>query len=163
MNTFLAHRCTSSAAPNLAENNGSLHHALVPAATRILVLIALVTLLIFGSSNAGAQTTQTKDQNPKTSTRPAGNVQNGKRIYTAYGCEQCHGGEGQGSMQTGGARIGPPLIQFPGFAAYIRQPTGQMPPYTSKSVSDSELADIYAFLQSRPTPPPAKSIPLLNN
>ena len=38
-----------------------------------------------------------------------------------------------------------------------------MPPYTSKVVSDSELADIYAFLQSLPQPPAAKSIPLLNN
>jgi hypothetical protein len=36
-----------------------------------------------------------------------------------------------------------------------------MPPYTSKVVSDAELADIYAYLQSIPTPPPASSIPLL--
>ena len=45
---------------------------------------------------------------------------------------------------------------------YIRHPTGQMPPYTSKVISDSELADIYAYLKSQPTPPSGKSIPLLN-
>ena len=38
-----------------------------------------------------------------------------------------------------------------------------MPPYTSKVVSDSEMADIYAFLQSLPQPPAVKDIPLLND
>jgi len=38
-----------------------------------------------------------------------------------------------------------------------------MPPYTVKVVSDKELADIYAFLQSISQPPAVKSIPLLNN
>jgi len=38
-----------------------------------------------------------------------------------------------------------------------------MPPYTSKVVSDQDLADIYVFLQSQAQPPAAKDIPLLNN
>jgi cytochrome c1 len=37
-----------------------------------------------------------------------------------------------------------------------------MPPYTAKVVSDQDLADIYAFLQSVKQPPPVKDIPLLN-
>jgi hypothetical protein len=37
-----------------------------------------------------------------------------------------------------------------------------MPPYTAKAVSDQDVVDIYAFLQTIPAPPPAKSIPLLN-
>ncbi len=36
-----------------------------------------------------------------------------------------------------------------------------MPPYTAKVVSDQELADIYAYLQSRPHPSPAKAAALL--
>jgi hypothetical protein len=39
---------------------------------------------------------------------------------------------------------------------------GEMPPYTAKVVSDQDLADIYAFLQSLPRPPDPKSIRLLN-
>jgi hypothetical protein len=35
-----------------------------------------------------------------------------------------------------------------------------MPPYTSKLVTDAQLADIHAFLTS--IPHPAKDIPLLN-
>jgi hypothetical protein len=42
----------------------------------------------------------------------------------------------------------------------VRKPTGEMPPYTAKVVSDQELADIYAFLKSRPHPPAAKELPL---
>jgi mono/diheme cytochrome c family protein len=90
------------------------------------------------------------------------NAQNGQRLFTSYGCYECHGNEGQGSTQTGGSRIGPIRIPFPAFVTYVRQPTVQMPPYAVKAVSDKDLADIYAFLKSRPESAPAKSIPLLN-
>ena len=94
-----------------------------------------------------------------TSTTPAGNAQNGKKIFSNYGCYQCHGFEAQGGA---GARLAPRPIAFTAFSKYVRQPTGEMPPYTSRVVSDKELADIYAFLQSIPQPPPASSIPLLS-
>jgi len=90
------------------------------------------------------------------------NAQNGQRLYMSYGCYECHGNEGQGSTQTAASRIGPIQIPFAPFVAYIRQPSAQMPPYSAKSVSDADLADIYAFLLSRPQSEPAKSIPLLN-
>lgn len=92
----------------------------------------------------------------------AGNAQNGNRVYTADGCYECHGRVGQGSVQTGAPRIGPPALTIDAFARYIHAPTGNMPPYTSKVVSDQDVADIYAFLKSLPPAPPAKDIPLLN-
>jgi mono/diheme cytochrome c family protein len=90
------------------------------------------------------------------------NAQNGQRLYMSDGCYECHGHEGQGSMQTAASRIGPIEIPFGAFVAYVREPGAQMPPYLAKAVSDAELADIYAFLASRPPSAPAKSIPLLN-
>jgi hypothetical protein len=36
-----------------------------------------------------------------------------------------------------------------------------MPPYTERLVPDTDLAHIYAYLQSRPAPPPVSGIPLL--
>ena len=87
----------------------------------------------------------------------AQNAGHGRRIYTKYGCYECHGFEGQGSSATG-PRIGPGPIPFAAFTAYVRKPTGQMPPYTSKVMSDSELADVYSFLQALPKPPAVKSI-----
>jgi mono/diheme cytochrome c family protein len=85
---------------------------------------------------------------------------NGKTLFSKYGCYQCHGTQGQGT--TAGARLAPKPIAVAAIIAYVRQPKGQMPPYTAKVVSDAELADIRAYLASIPEPPPAKSIPLLN-
>ena len=91
-----------------------------------------------------------------------GNSQNGNRIYVADGCYECHGRVGQGSQQTGAPRIGPPALTIDAFARYIHAPSGNMPPYASKVVSDQDIADIYAFLKSVPPAPAAKDIPLLN-
>ena len=84
----------------------------------------------------------------------------GKTLFSKYGCYQCHGTQGQGT--TAGARLAPKPITLAALIAYVRQPKGQMPPYTAKVVSDAELADIRAYLASIPDPPPAKNIPLLN-
>jgi mono/diheme cytochrome c family protein len=92
----------------------------------------------------------------------AANAQNGQQLYARYGCYECHGRQAQGSAQTGGSRVGPVQIPFASFVSYVRQPSGQMPPYTKKGVSDAELADIYAFLKNLPEAAPAKGIALLN-
>jgi ubiquinol-cytochrome c reductase cytochrome c subunit len=92
---------------------------------------------------------------------PAGNADKGKQLFHNYGCWSCHGMEGQGGVA--GPRIGPNPPVFAGFVAYVRKPVNQMPPFTDKVVSDADLADIYAFLQSRPQPKPVREIPLLND
>ena len=91
---------------------------------------------------------------------PTGDADKGKKLYTTYGCYECHGREAQGG--SAGARLAPRPIPLSVLLMYVRHPAGQMPPYTSKVVSDAELTDIYAFLKSIKPPPAAKSIPLLN-
>ncbi len=97
---------------------------------------------------------------PSSTTAPAGNAETGKKLFVSYGCYQCHGREAQGSSATG-PRLGPRPIAFTAFNRYVRRPTGQMPPYTAKVVSDTDMADIYAYVQTRTTPPAVQSIPLL--
>jgi len=36
-----------------------------------------------------------------------------------------------------------------------------MPPYRAKIMSDQEVADVYAYIQTFPPPPPLSSVPLL--
>src|SRR5215469_15612539 len=91
---------------------------------------------------------------------PAGDAKNGKKLFAADGCYQCHGYEAQGATPTG-PRLGPKPLAFAQFSKLVRQPIGQMPPYTVKSIPDKDLADIYAFLQSLPAPPDASSIAVL--
>jgi mono/diheme cytochrome c family protein len=120
----------------------------------ILVTAAVMIATLLGAQAPGPVS--------KAGSAPAGNAQNGKTLYVSYGCYECHDREGQGGAGTG-PRLAPKPIPFVAFSAYTRHPSGQMPPYTAKVVSDKDLADIYAFLRSIPQPPPVKSIPLLNN
>jgi ubiquinol-cytochrome c reductase cytochrome c subunit len=85
---------------------------------------------------------------------------NGKKLYAAIGCYECHGRVGQGGGA--GPKLAPRPIPLQALVAYVRHPSGAMPPYTAKLVTDAQLADIHAFLASIPPPTPAKDIPLLN-
>ena len=123
----------------------------------LAVLLAGV-LMILACLGADAQNVKAAS---KANASPAGDAASGKRIYSSHGCYECHGGEGQGSTLTG-PRVGPNPIPFSAFVRYLRQPTGQMPPYTTKVISDAELANIYAFLKSLPRPASSQSIRLLN-
>jgi ubiquinol-cytochrome c reductase cytochrome c subunit len=108
-------------------------------------------------AEAGAQSASASK---KTDNAPSGNAKNGKTVYTTDGCYECHGREAQGGAGTG-PRLGPSPLPYSVFAFQVRSPRDQMPPYTSKVLSDTELADIYAFVQSVPQPPKADSIPQL--
>jgi mono/diheme cytochrome c family protein len=114
----------------------------------LLVLAATATL-------AGTIAAQTR---PQADRAQSGNAENGKKLFSQYGCYQCHGYAAQGGV---GPRLAPRPLAFAAFSKYLRQPTGEMPPYTVKVVSESQLADLYAYLQSIPPPPSVESIPLL--
>ena len=115
---------------------------------RILLVAALVMV---AKSSAFAQT-------PESSL--TGNAENGKKLYVTYFCWSCHGSNGR----AGGTApaIAPSTRSGEDLIKYIRKPRGAMPPYTSKSISDREIADIAAFLRTIPKDPDPKTIPLLN-
>ena len=92
--------------------------------------------------------------------QPAASAENGKKQYLRAGCWECHGYAGQGGRD--GARLADTALTTAQFTRYIRRPTGAMPAYIDKVMTDQELADIWAYLKSMPTPKPAKDIPLLN-
>lgn len=119
-------------------------------------VVFAATLTFVGSTRAQAPATPAAQP---AQTAPAGNADTGKKLWTSIGCWQCHGYEGQGGAA--GPRLSGRNLPFAGFSAYVRRPTNQMPPYTEKVVPNADLAHIYAYLQSRPAPPPVASIPLL--
>ena len=93
---------------------------------------------------------------------PAESADNGKTAFVKHGCWQCHGFEGQGSSTTSAGRVlYDTKLPFEAFKAYVRDPAGAMPPFHAEILSDSDLADIYAYLESLPKPHPVSEIPLL--
>ena len=80
---------------------------------------------------------------------PPGDAANGKRVYMADGCYQCHGTVGQGSRPTG-PHLAPNPLPYEAFAGQVRRPVNAMLPYTSVVLSEQDLADIYAYLVSIP-------------
>ena len=117
---------------------------------RIFLAVSLLAVLLTPPVRAVAQAP----------TAPAANDDDGRKLYASYGCYQCHGYEGQGSSATG-PRLGPRPLPLASFSRYVRRPTGLMPPYTTKVVSDADLAKIHAFLAARPAPLAVETIPQL--
>ena len=90
----------------------------------------------------------------------SGNADNGKRLFLRDGCWECHGYAGQGSRD--GARIANTALTAAQLTRYVRRPTGAMPAYIDKVITDEELTDIWAYVKAMPAPKAVKDIPLLN-
>ena len=116
----------------------------------ISTVALVVAASLFGASSAFAA-----------AAAPQGDAAKGKANFERVGCYQCHGHMGQGGRE--GPRIADPVpLAWPALQAWVRTTSGDMPPYTPKVLSDAELIDIYAYLQSVPKAPDFKTIPLLN-
>jgi ubiquinol-cytochrome c reductase cytochrome c subunit len=120
----------------------------------------LLKILTITASLSLALQAQTPAPQPAAPAAARGNAETGKKLFDSVGCYQCHGYVGQGGA---GARLAPRPLAYTAFSNYVRKPTGQMPPYTVKVVTDAQLADIYAYLQSITEPPAVDSIPILKN
>jgi mono/diheme cytochrome c family protein len=90
----------------------------------------------------------------------AASAEKGKVAYVKNGCWQCHGFAGQGGPA--GSKLAPNPLAFDALSAFVRFTNGRMPPYQEAVLSNADLADIHAYLQSIPKSADYKSIPLLN-
>jgi mono/diheme cytochrome c family protein len=143
-------------------SNASVHPARRSHSVRLITLLtavfAIAGILLLARSDVAAQST---GEAPKTAAgAPSGNSQHGKTLYVMVGCYECHGYAAQGGAGTG-PKLGPNPIPYAAFSFQVRSPRDEMPPYTAKVLSDADLADVYAFVQSIPQPPKPDSIPLL--
>jgi mono/diheme cytochrome c family protein len=95
---------------------------------------------------------------------PQGDAASGKRIFLKEACFTCHGRVGEGGAYNGPAPIlAHTALPFDAFKGQIRNPINDMPAFSSAVLSDKDIADIYAFVQTLPGPSSPKSIPILNN
>ena len=90
----------------------------------------------------------------------AASAEKGKTAYMTFGCWGCHGMVGQGGVT--GPKLAPDPMPYDTFVSFVRTTNRTMPPYREPVLPNSDLADIYAYLQAVPKPADYKSIPLLN-
>ena len=90
----------------------------------------------------------------------AADAAKGRAAFMKNGCWQCHGELGQGGAA--GKTLAPKPMPLEAFNVFVRNSNGPMPPYPKAILSDADLADIHAYLQSIPPSKDYKSIPLLN-
>lgn len=131
----------------------------ISAATCYLVPLAVVAALTIPVNLAAAQSAE---KSSRTDQASQGNAQNGRKLFARDGCFECHGREAQGGGLNG-PRLAPDPFPLEALLVFVRHPSGEMPPYTKKVLSDKDLTDIYAFLSSQPQPPSVDSIPILKH
>jgi mono/diheme cytochrome c family protein len=96
-------------------------------------------------------------QNPS-----AASIANGKRLFEVKACYECHGWRGQGGLA--GARLAQTKLNLQGFRNILRNPPpSNMPPYRAAVLTDEEVADLFAYIQSFPAAEPVQKIPLLKD
>jgi mono/diheme cytochrome c family protein len=120
---------------------------------RVTVAPALFALATLAASIAG-----------QGSAMADGDAAKGKTAFIAHGCWQCHDFAGEGSIATSeGKVIARTQLPLDAFISFVRTTDGNMPPFRAPVISDEELTNIYAYLQSLPAPKAVSDIPLLNN
>jgi ubiquinol-cytochrome c reductase cytochrome c subunit len=88
----------------------------------------------------------------------AQSANDGRALFVANGCYQCHGFVGQGGAAP---RIAPTAYPYEAFAGLVRRPANEMPAYAPQALGDDALRAIYAYLRSIPEPPPLVDIAIL--
>lgn len=112
------------------------------------IFLTILLILVAGTVSAQQQA-------------PEGSAERGHQAFMKYMCYTCHGTIGQGADRGTGPKLAPGLLPYAAFALQVRTPRQDMPPYRKEFVSDQEVADMYAYLQTVKPSPPAKDIPLL--
>lgn len=81
----------------------------------------------------------------------AADAQRGEETYVRVGCWQCHGYAAQGAST--GPKLAPDPLPVDVIREKIRVAGDRMPPYREAVLSDEEIADIHAYLETIPPAP----------
>jgi len=123
---------------------------IVAAAAALLGIVAAGWVQNARAQNSGGQ-----------QAAPSGDPKAGQQLFLADGCWECHGTVAQGGVITG-PRLAHTALPYAAVLQQLRVPQNAMPPYEASVISDADVANIYAWLESLPAAQSAASIPLLN-
>jgi mono/diheme cytochrome c family protein len=108
--------------------------------------------------------------NGATLAQEAGDVTRGKDLYDKQGCYGCHGYNGETGARDLVATNSPLIADLNTFRMFLRLrgdvapllPSTRMPNYPASSLSDKDVADIFAYIKTfKLNAPPLNSVPTL--
>ncbi len=110
-------------------------------------------LLAQAGATAPAPPTSAAPPAPVARAAPPGRPDRGAWLVVVKGCAACHGTAAEGNV------VGPALVGTRLSYQTVLQETRtphhpKMPPFTPSDLSNADVADIYAFLQSKPASAP---------
>ena len=85
-----------------------------------------------------------------------GNPVNGQSLFFEMGCNVCHGDRGEGLV---GPTIAQTIVPLERVIQQYREPLEAMTAFPEDQISDDQIADIYAWLETVERPPEAAVIP----
>jgi LPXTG-motif cell wall-anchored protein len=95
------------------------------------VVLALLTILVAGTALA------------------AGDAANGKTLWAAKNCKSCHGANGEGKYFL---PVAGTTLTADAWLKEVRTPAAAMPAYSTTQVSDQDVADMQAYMQTLTKP-----------
>jgi hypothetical protein len=78
-----------------------------------------------------------------------GDADRGQEVFFQNGCNVCHGDSGEGGI---GPTLAETTLSVDQVIEQYRSPRGTMPAFSADAVSDQQVADVHAWLQTLPLP-----------
>jgi mono/diheme cytochrome c family protein len=118
--------------------------------------LIVVFVLLSALAQGGTGTAQSAAAVQGEAAGPAGDPEVGKAVWALgnTSCRNCHGGEAEGAW---GPDLAGRNLTLARFLQAVRKPAGRMPAFVESQLSDREVADLVAYLNS--LPPAAKPGP----
>lgn len=111
----------------------------------VLFVLPLVMAACADSAPTPFPTSSVPTFAPPPTLNPAGDAGHGAVLFAAWRCAQCHGDTAQGAL---GPRLARTSLSTASFAAAIRQTRPPKPAFSTSELSDADVRDIYAWLQT---------------
>ncbi|MBN1563824.1 MAG: c-type cytochrome [Anaerolineae bacterium] len=73
----------------------------------------------------------------------------GAQLWTATGCDACHGARGEGTEGLANFSIAGTSLSFEAFATSVRRGPAEMPAYGKQQLSDEDLAHLWVWLTTK--------------
>ena len=108
-----------------------------------VVALCCYAVAAYGQGSNHAHPTPTNNETSEV----VGDAVRGKVTWNRVGCYTCHGYAAQGADTTGPKLSGRDL-PMPVVEVFVRTPSRTMPPYSRTMLSDDELRDIVAYINS---------------